>query len=170
VTSYSIGPEATGDKVVTRVFGGRGGEPRDVPWLVRGLGSSLVVRDEAGRLLLTGDRGAAEELAPAECRARLLHADDARNTLTWTCEAGPHRGQIRTRAPDGAVRVFGKGAGTCGCGPDHRPGRYVSVGDGVLDTEARTSPRRAAWSPSPPSSSTSPRAGSSGGPRRSRSP
>ncbi|MBX3183421.1 MAG: hypothetical protein KIT72_03360 [Polyangiaceae bacterium] len=112
VMSYSVHPHR-GDTVFTRVIplqfpsgndsphGAHHGKPpgdkaarhdarpQREDALITPFGDSLLVRGAGGELLqawAAGARRAPRELAPAACRARLIHADPERGALVTTCD------------------------------------------------------------------------------------
>ncbi len=74
-----------GDVSTLRVSASSGGPSLAAPGLVTALGAVLVVRGSDGQLALRAADGSEQELSPASCGARVLHADAARQRLLATC-------------------------------------------------------------------------------------
>jgi hypothetical protein len=104
VASYSV-YRTYGDTPERRVAPATGGPALVVPDLARPMGPHLLRRTADGALLLRDGSGGDTELAPAACRARILHGDPVRARLLVVCAdtTGP------AAATTGPLIVVGKG-------------------------------------------------------------
>jgi hypothetical protein len=122
VASYSV-YRTYGDTPERRVAPATGGTALVVPDLARPMGPHLLRRTRDGALLLRDGSGSDTELAPAACRARILHGDPVRARLLVVCAAttGPkgagaegatgeaRADTARAAATTGPLIVVGKG-------------------------------------------------------------
>ena len=84
VVSYNSSGR-TGDDVVTRFAPSGGGVGHEVAGFLRTFGSSLLVRDSKGALLLESARGKRTELVPPSCGGKVLDADPSRGIVAMAC-------------------------------------------------------------------------------------
>lgn len=98
--SYGVYGNRGMDLVVKRVLPLSGGTPQLVPSLIRPFGAHLLVRDPEGALVEIDKAGArVRTLVPADCQARVLHADGSRGLVLVGCHAQtPARLQLFGRA------------------------------------------------------------------------
>ncbi len=130
-----------GDTPTVKVAPSSGGSATAVPGFADPFGSSLLVRDTAGRLELQPASGNPVELADDKCGAHVLHADATRGLVLVACSAA------KGRSP---LALLGVGyhedlkADLAGAPPDRWPGStsrlfalYPGAGTALLDLDTK---------------------------------
>ena len=136
--SYGVYGSRGTDLVKKRVLSVRSGQAQSIAGLVRPFGSNLLVREADGALAETDATGTVvRALVPAECKARVLHADGKRGLVLAACQAKRNAaGTLELFAGDGA-RTLAQGDELSNLRlPDHdvsRPGqpRFVRVAENL---------------------------------------
>ena len=71
---------------VQRVIASTGSAPKEIPGLVRPFGKDLLVRNQDGALaVVSADGKQAGTIVPADCHARVAHADGKRGVVVVAC-------------------------------------------------------------------------------------
>jgi hypothetical protein len=83
VSGFDAWP-SQGDRPTVKVVSSQGGTVRQVDGFVALLGSSAIVREANGRLLLQNGTSR-QEISSAKCAGRLYHADAFRQRLLYAC-------------------------------------------------------------------------------------
>src|SRR5262249_4992361 len=92
VAVYGVYGRQGGDDPVTRVASATGGVAHDVADYAGVLGDGVLRRAKDDAILFESAAGAAREIVPARCGARILHADPTRNVLVVACKKADKSG------------------------------------------------------------------------------